>query len=159
MRNLKIHKLIILSALFSALLSCSVEEKIVSTETAYSDGFEVVINRGDNVYEAFHLNEADKIILNDDKASYLLYIHALDHIKNALASKYRQSPNSAYPFVGLDLEQKSESCQEIRLSYHFSKSTYWYKYLAFNRHIIPLSSGYRDLSRDSKVSYSNKGGV
>lgn len=118
---------------------------------AYSDGFEVVVVEKDGAISSLHLRDAERRIENG--ATYIIKTDKIEAAIEALEEKYTRGSMPKNLFINLDVQQTSENTQNIRLSFHYSKSTYFYEYSATGTSIQPIESGYNDLSVKKKAIY------
>ena len=150
-------KLSISTLLFIFIFICGCgrpNETTSPIESAYNDGFEVIVIQNGNVAEAknFKLAEAEVLISRNSTHTLIIPTESLKNLQKIIEKTNKESLNSSYPFVQINLT-KENSSQTIDLSFHYSKSTFHYCYKTENKKIIPLWSSYRDLNKNKKTIY------
>jgi len=137
-----------------AIASCSVKEElaVVSSQEVYNDGFEVLLIDNDTM-DSFHLKDAEETVKKTSSATFLLPQDTIGTLEKKLEIQVKDTPESRYPFVSIDLEVIENKKQIIDVSFHYSKSTYHYCYEALPKEIKPLWSSYSDLARNKKTIY------
>jgi len=123
-------------------------------ETAYNDGFEVIVVQNGNVAEAknFKLAEAEALLSNNPTHTLIVPPESLKNLNKIIENENKEATNGPYPLVQINLT-KEKSSETIDLSFHDSKSTFHYCYKTENKKIIPLWSSYKDLNKNEKTIY------
>jgi hypothetical protein len=129
---------------------------VVSPQTAYSDGFEVVIvelaeDGTPASARSVPLAEAEQAA-RDERCTLLM-----PDDETAVAQMLEQVEDRKGDFsVHVSVERLSTDKQKIRTSFHDSMRTYSYEYEIAGGTVTPMQSGYRDLRRSSAVRYRDK---
>lgn len=137
-----------------AIASCSIKEEvtIVPAQEAYNDGFEVLLIDAHTI-DSFLLKEAEEAVKKTFSATFLLPHNTIDTLEKELEIQVKDTPESRYPFVSIDLKAIENKKQIVDVSFHYAKSTYHYCYEAVPKGIKPLWSSYKDLARNKKTIY------
>lgn len=152
MKKLVISTLILI---FIFICGCGRPTETTSPiESAYDDGFEVIVIQNGNVAEAknFKLAEAETLISRNSTHTLIIPTESLKNLNKIIENANKEARNGSYPFVQINLT-KDNSSETIDLSFHYSKSTFHYCYKTENRKIIPFWSSYRDLNKNMKTIY------
>ena len=130
-------------------ISCSDNSKkeIKETSEAYNDGFEVVLIDG-NHFESLQLNEAEQQLGKRANSTFLIKKSDINKIEKTLSGS-----ESSYPIVKVDIKHINSNEQKVTVSFHYSKDTYKYSYIASKKTFSPLCSSYSSLTRKKAVCY------